>query len=56
MPNIEEMMDRLYGTKYFSTIDLDTAYYQVELDEESQEKQHSPLQQGNFVSNECLLQ
>ena len=38
MLNIEEMMDVLNGVRYFSTIDLGNAYYQVKLDKESQEK------------------
>ena len=38
IPNTEEMMDILNGTKYFSTIDLGNAYYQVELDEKSKMK------------------
>ena len=48
MPNIAEMMDRLHGTKYFSTIDLGNAYYQVELDKESQEKTAFSTKSGQF--------
>jgi transposase InsO family protein/predicted aspartyl protease len=48
MPNIAEMMDRLHGTKYFSTIDLGNAYYQVELDKESQEKTAFSTKAGQF--------
>lgn len=38
MPNVDEMLDRLNGSKYFSSIDLGNAYYQIELEESSQEK------------------
>ena len=38
VPNINEMIDVLNGSVYFSSIDLGNAYYQVELDQESQEK------------------
>ena len=38
MPNMAELIEQLHGFKYFSTIDLGNAYYQVELEEESQEK------------------
>jgi len=35
IPNTGEMMDILYGAKYFTSIDLGNAYYQVELTEDS---------------------
>ena len=38
IPSIEEMLDVLNGSKYFTTLDLGNAYYQVELDEESKIK------------------
>lgn len=43
MQNVDEMLGTLYGSEYFSSIDLRNAYYQVELDREkmdSQEKLH----------------
>lgn len=48
MPNAEEMMDTLHGTKYFSTIDLGNAFYQIELDPESQEKTAFSTKSGQF--------
>ena len=48
MPNMEELMDKLHGTKYFSTIDLGNAYYQVELEKESQEKTAFSTKSGQF--------
>ena len=38
IPSIEEMLDVLNGSKYFTTLDLGNAYYQVELDETSKMK------------------
>lgn len=35
LPRIEETLDMLHGTKYFSSIDLAQGYYQVEMDEQS---------------------
>ena len=51
MPNIEEMLDILNGAKYFSTIDLGSAYYQVELEEESKEKTAFSTKTGQFCFN-----
>ena len=48
MPNVDEMLDALGGAKYFSSIDLGNAYYQVELDEESQEKTAFSTKQGQY--------
>ena len=38
IPNVEEILDSLGEAKYFSTIDLGNAYYQVELEETSKLK------------------
>ena len=35
MPNIETALDRLYKNKYFTTMDLTSAYYQIPLSEKS---------------------
>ena len=35
LPRIEESLDALCGSKYYSTIDLAQGYYQVALDDES---------------------
>jgi len=48
MPNMEEMMDKLHGTRYFSMIDLGNAYYQVELDEASQDKTAFSTKSGQY--------
>ena len=51
MPNIAEMLDKLGGAKYFTSIDLGNAYYQVELDEESKEKTAFSTKMGQFCFN-----
>ena len=51
MPNIEEMLDTLGDMKYFSTIDLGSAYYQVELETTSQEKTAFSTKTGQFCFN-----
>lgn len=38
LPLIEDCMDTLAGTQFFSTLDLASGYYQIELDEVSQKK------------------
>ncbi|MGL5731921.1 MAG: reverse transcriptase family protein, partial [Bacteroidales bacterium] len=51
MPNVDEMLDALEGTQYFSSIDLGNAYYQMELSEDSQEKTAFSTKQGQFCFN-----
>ena len=38
LPRVDEMFDHLAGAKYFSTVDLKSAYNQVEIDESDQHK------------------
>ena len=51
MPNIDEMLDILNGSQYFSTIDLGSAYYQVELEEESKKKTAFSTRTGQYCFN-----
>ena len=51
MPNIAEMMDTLNGARYFSSIDLGNAYYQVELEEESKLKTAFSTKMGQYCFN-----
>ena len=37
LPDIETVFHKLHGAKFFAKIDLSSAYYQIELDEEAQE-------------------
>ena len=38
MPRIDDTLDKLCGKKFFSTLDLASAYYQMELEESAKEK------------------
>jgi len=38
LPRIDDILDLLQGQKYFSTLDLASSYWQIELEEESKEK------------------
>ena len=51
MPNIEDMLDTLNGSKYFSSIDLGSAYYQVELEEDSKKKTAFSTKSGQYCFN-----
>ena len=51
MPNINEMLDRLNGSRYFSSIDLGNAYYQVELDDASKPKTAFSTKTGQYCFN-----
>ena len=51
IPNINEMLDSLHGSQYFSSIDLGNAYYQVELEDESKEKTAFSTRYGQYCFN-----
>ena len=38
MPLVSDTFDSLRGTKYFSTLDLKSGYWQIEMHPESREK------------------
>ena len=38
LPLVSDTLDALSGTKYFSTLDLKSGYWQIEMHPESQEK------------------
>ena len=37
LPRMEEIFDSLHGAKYFSTIDMKSGYYQIEMEESHKE-------------------
>lgn len=39
LPVLEEVLDKICGSKWFSTLDIRDAYHQIELDEKSREIQ-----------------
>ena len=38
LPRIDDVLDLLHGQQYFSTLDLASKYWQIELEEDSKEK------------------
>ena len=48
LPRIDDMLDELGNTKYFSTLDLSSGYWQVRMSETSREKTAFITQQGLF--------
>ena len=48
LPRIEDVLDRLGGAKYFSSLDLASGYWQVAMDPEHQEKTAFVTQDGLF--------
>jgi predicted aspartyl protease len=48
LPNLDEVLDCLAGSYYFSTLDLASGFYQIELDEESCKKTAFVTRYGLF--------
>ncbi len=38
LPRIDDVLDLLVGQKFFSTLDMASGYWQIEIDEQSKEK------------------
>ena len=51
LPKIEETLDSLSGAQYFSTLDLASSYWQVELEESAREKTAFSTPVGLFEFN-----
>ncbi len=51
LPRIDETIDSLHGAMYFSTLDLASGYWQIELDEESKPKTAFTTEFGHFEFN-----
>lgn len=48
LPRIDDILDAVGGTKYFSTLDLASGYWQVELDADAREKSAFTTHRGLF--------
>ncbi|GFX21614.1 hypothetical protein TNCV_1400281 [Trichonephila clavipes] len=53
LPRIDDTLDTLSGHKWFSTLDLKSGYWQVELHPEDREKQHSLPAKDYGSSKSC---
>ncbi|XP_022097592.1 uncharacterized protein LOC110983035, partial [Acanthaster planci] len=49
IPRIDESLDTLAGSRWFSTLDLASGYWQVELDDEAREKSAFVVRGGLYV-------
>ena len=48
LPRIDETIDYLYGSKFFSTLDLISGYWQIEIDEEDKAKTAFSTEDGHY--------
>jgi Reverse transcriptase (RNA-dependent DNA polymerase) len=48
IPPVDEIFDRLQGSKHFSTLDLRSGYYQIKIREEDVPKTCIRTRYGNF--------
>ncbi|GFY16524.1 retrovirus-related Pol polyprotein from transposon 412 [Trichonephila clavipes] len=53
LPRIDDTLDTLSGHKWFSTLDLKSGYWQVEIHPEDREKQHSLPAKDYGSSKSC---
>ena len=51
LPRIDSTLDTLLGSKYFTTLDLASGYWQVEINESDKEKTAFSTRQGHFEFN-----
>ena len=51
MPLVSDTLDALSGTKYFSTLDLKSGYWQIEMHPESREKTAFVTHNGLYEFN-----
>jgi len=51
LPRIDETIDYLYGSKFFSTLDLISEYWQIEIDEEDKPKTAFSTEDGHYKFN-----
>ena len=55
LPNIDEMYAALHGAKIFTTLDLRSGYYHINLDEESKAKTAFVTPFGKYEFNSVLF-
>lgn len=48
MPRIEDLIDRLHGCKYFTSLDLKSGYYQIKMSEDSIHKTAFITEDGHY--------
>lgn len=51
LPRIDETIDHLHGAKFFSTIDLFSGYWQIEIEEKDKHKTAFTTEDGHFEFN-----
>ena len=51
LPKINELLHSLHGAKYFSSLDLESSYWQTEIDEKDKEKTAFSTENGHFEFN-----
>lgn len=55
MPILEEMFARLANNKYFTTLDFNMGYHQIEVDESSKQYTAFVTQEGHYEYNRMPL-
>jgi hypothetical protein len=55
MPRIDETLDKLHGKQFFTTLDLASGYYQIELDNDAKEKTAFIVENNLYHFLECHL-
>ena len=53
LPRIDDTLDRLKGSCVFSSLDLKSGYWQVEIDEDSKQYTATGVQQDAFWCHQC---
>ena len=55
LPRIDDTIDSLAGAQWFSTLDLKSGYWQVQLSDDAKARLHSQLGQDCGSSRSCRL-
>ena len=54
IPLIDDQLERMYGNKYFTSLDLFSGYYQVVVDKECRELTAFVTQDGHYPANTVM--